>query len=157
MNGLRIFLTLILFIFVWLGLSGFKTGLFHLFFALAAPVLTLYFANKLALIDAKNRFSLYGTIYYLFWLISEIISSSIAVSKIAWRRNLAILPSISAITSIQTNDLGRVVYANSITLTPGTVTIKLEKSSLLIHSLDINFIEDLKNGVMDKKIKKIIL
>ncbi len=86
----------------------------------------------------------------------EIIKSSISVSKIAWRRNIAIYPSIEPIISAQSTELAVVVYANSITLTPGTVTLSTEDNKLLVHALDINFMEDLQDGTMDKKILEII-
>ena len=86
----------------------------------------------------------------------EIIKSSISVSKIAWRRNITIYPSIEPIISAQSTELAVVVYANSITLTPGTVTLSTEDNKLLVHALDINFMEDLQDGTMDKKILEII-
>ena len=50
-----------------------------------------------------------------------------------------------------------VIYANSITLTPGTVTLSTEDNKLLVHALDIRFMKDLQDGIMDKTIEGIII
>ena len=93
----------------------------------------------------------------MFWLVAEIIKSSISVSKIAWSRNIRVYPSIEPIISVQTTELGCVVYANSITLTPGTVTLSMEDNKLLVHALDIKFMEGLQDGTMDRKVLEIIV
>jgi multicomponent Na+:H+ antiporter subunit E len=48
------------------------------------------------------------------------------------------------------------VYANSITLTPGTVTLSIEGKNFLVHALDYDFMSELQTGEMDKRIKQII-
>ena len=50
-----------------------------------------------------------------------------------------------------------VIYANSITLTPGTVTLSTEDNKLLVHALDIKFMRDLEDGTMDRKVGEIII
>ena len=102
------------------------------------------------------HFRFFETIKYFIWLIREIILSAIAVSKIAWRKNLKIVPILKPIISIQNTKLGLVTYANSITLTPGTVTLSLEGNKLLIHALDIEFMNGLEED-MDKRVEKIII
>lgn len=96
-----------------------------------------------------------NTVKYFFWLISELFKASMAVSRIAWRPNIAILPVTEIIHSSQERELGRIILANSITLTPGTLTISLEDSKLLVHALDIAFMDDLKTGELDQKVKQL--
>ena len=56
----------------------------------------------------------------------------------------------------QKSDLDRTNYANSITLTPGTVSVRLDESGdILVHSLDNIFAKELKAGLMEKKIKNL--
>jgi multicomponent Na+:H+ antiporter subunit E len=52
----------------------------------------------------------------------------------------------------QRRDLGRVIYANSITLTPGTVSIDVEGDEILVHALTREAAEGLRSGVMDRKV-----
>jgi multicomponent Na+:H+ antiporter subunit E len=149
-------ISLLGFLFVWVGLVGVKFDAISIIFSILAPVLTFYLADRLSLLPQKFSFNFFKSIRYIFWLMWEIIKSSISVSKIAWRRNIAIYPSIEPIISAQSTELAVVVYANSITLTPGTVTLSTEDNKLLVHALDINFMEDLQDGTMDKKILEII-
>jgi multicomponent Na+:H+ antiporter subunit E len=76
--------------------------------------------------------------------------------KIAFRKNLRIQPSLELISSEQKNTIGIVTYANSITLTPGTVTLSTEDNQLLVLALDMSFMDDLKDGQMDRKVKEIV-
>lgn len=142
------------FVIIWLGLVGFHSDLLELFFLFLAIFITLAISIKLDLIPKKNIFN-YKAIIYFVWLLKEIFFSSIAVIKIACRKNLRIQPILEPIKSIQNNDSGITLYANSITLTPGTVTLSAEGNSLLIHAIDTGFFHDLEQGKMDKKIKEI--
>ena len=70
---------------------------------------------------------------------------------------LKIYPLLEPIISGQNTELGVVIYANSITLTPGTVTLSTEDNKLLVHALDIKFMRDLQDGTMDRKVGEIII
>lgn len=93
---------------------------------------------------------------YVKWLLKEVFNSALQVSKIAWRKNMFLRPVLEQIKANQDNDLGVVIYANSITITPGTVTIANQDNDLLVHALDVSFMEDLKTGQMEQRVKKII-
>jgi multisubunit Na+/H+ antiporter MnhE subunit len=95
-------------------------------------------------------------IRYTLWLFIEIVKSSIGVTKLIWQRPLSITPTTSWIPTTQESDAARVIFANSITLTPGTITICLEDNRLFVHSLTREGVEDLQNGYMDSKIRKAI-
>lgn len=148
---------LLVFLIIWLGLTGIKSDLVYIFFAILTSVLVYYFAHQLSLLPKKTNIDLLKSLKYVFWLIAEIIKSSISVSKIAWRRNISIYPLLEPIISVQNTELGVVIYANSITLTPGTVTLSTEDNKLLVHALDIKFMRDLQDGTMDRKIEEIII
>ena len=55
----------------------------------------------------------------------------------------------------QKSELGRVVYANSITLTPGTVTIDLEGEELTVHALTKAGLEGVESGEMDRRVARL--
>lgn len=88
---------------------------------------------------------------YLCWLFVEIAKSSFSISMIIWSRNIQINPTIVSIATKQSSDWLKVLYANSITLTPGTITISLDQDTLVIHSLTSEGVRDLLSGVMDNK------
>ena len=52
----------------------------------------------------------------------------------------------------QKSQLGQVVYANSITLTPGTVSMTLENNQVRVHALTEDIAEDLQTGTMDRRV-----
>ncbi len=143
------------FMLIWTGLTGFATEWQQFQYLLAASVLTLIFAIKLKLLPQKNIFKI-STIFYCLWLLKEIVLSAWAVSRIAWRKHIILQPNLEPINTIQTSDVGIVVYANSITLTPGTVTLSVEGKHLLVHALDNDFMAGLQTGEMDKRVKKIV-
>lgn len=146
---------LVTYILIWLGLIGFGYSAASVIFALLCPLLTALFAQRFAVeihnitIKPKEAFCYFG------WLVKEIWLSTIAVIKIVWRPHLAIYPVLEPIKSKQKKEIGIAVYANSITLTPGTVTLSAEGNVLLVHALDVSFMEGLKEGTMDKKVSEI--
>ncbi len=140
---------------IWTGLTGFIVEWQHLNYLLAASALTLIFAIKLKLMPTRNIFKI-NAIFYCIWLLKEIVMSAWTVSKIAWRKHIILQPSLEPIKTIQDDDVGTVIYANSITLTPGTVTLSVDGKNLLVHALDYDFMSELQEGEMDRRIKRII-
>jgi len=92
---------------------------------------------------------------YLLWLTKEIIISNISVVKHIWLGNSSISPTLITIDASQRTDLGKVIYANSITLTPGTVTVDLVGDRMTIHSLLKENIDTLKAGEMDRRVTEL--
>ena len=76
---------------------------------------------------------------YWLWLGGEVGKANLQVVKTALKPELDITPRLVRAPLTQTSDFGRAVFANSITLTPGTVSIELEEKEILIHALDASF------------------
>ena len=148
-------ISLIAFIAIWVGFTGVPAKIQLIIYMLIAPLLTFILALRLKLLPVKNVFKI-SAIFYIIWLFKEILMSSIAVVKIACRRHLKIQPLLEPVKSIQNTDIGIIIYANSVTLTPGTVTLSTEGDSLLVHALDLQFMNDLQEGEMDNRVKNII-
>lgn len=149
-----------LFAFIWLAISGLGEGSLPPIFAFIASLLVILLSWLLSdgqsnILAKKYPFNRTAIIYF-FWLLKEIFNSSLAVSKLAWRRNIYLQPILKPIKTQQKELLGTIIYANSITLTPGTVTLSQEGEYLLVHALDISFMHDLETNVMTRKISKII-
>ena len=143
-----------LFIF-WFILSGLIAP-FMLFLGLISTAFVVYIINRMDLIDEEisfHNFSIMGLLLYLPWLLKEIIISNIKVCSYIVMPNKKMNPQIIKVKSSQISDLGHVLYANSITLTPGTVTIDVDGDIFTVHTLDHQFKESLESNEMDRKIK----
>ena len=91
---------------------------------------------------------------YLVWLIGEIVSSNIATAKIILRGTSD--PEIFEVPANQATAAGLASYANSITLTPGTVTVEIDEAKtgsswFLVHALHPQFGDDVRSGDMDER------
>jgi len=92
---------------------------------------------------------------YYAWLIKEIFLANLLVVKHIWLGNKSISPVFATITASQKTEIGKVIYANSITLTPGTVTVNLEGDKFLVHALLKESIKDLESGDMDRRVTQL--
>ena len=84
------------------------------------------------------------------WLIKEIIVSNITTAKIILTSSEN--PEIFVVKCTQITPEGKTTYANSITLTPGTVTTNMKDNTLEVHALTSDFGDDVRSGDMDKKV-----
>lgn len=98
---------------------------------------------------------------YCWWLVAEIVKSSLQVLRQIWTKNGAVEAQFVTIKfmSSQPNlyDAEVAVLGNSITLTPGTVTVQTssDKREILVHSLTAAGAKDLQNGAMVGRVKRI--
>ena len=89
---------------------------------------------------------------YWPWLAWEIVKANIDVARVILDPKIPITPKVLNINTLQVTELGHVFYANSITLTPGTVTLGLENGALEVHALTPAAIEGLLSGEMDRRV-----
>ena len=128
-------LGVILFTF-WLSLSGHYTKLL-LSFGVGSCALVVYLCRRMDVVDqARVPLHLGGRLWrYVPWLLKEIFLANVAVAKIILDPKLPISPRMVVFRGSQKTDLGRVIYANSITLTPGTITTGIDDQEFHIHAL----------------------
>lgn len=84
--------------------------------------------------EKRYSFKPIQSIYYIIWLLREIVKSTYKVTKAVWRPKLDIKPAIGWVEGELSDPEVGIVFANSITLTPGTCTIEA-KRNMLVHSL----------------------
>ena len=140
----------------WLANSGHYTALL-LSFGVVSIALAVYVAHRMDVIDHEAQ-PLHLTARlpgYFLWLSKEIIVSNLLVVKHIWLGNGSISPEFATLKVSQQSDMGKVIYANSITLTPGTVTVELEGDKFLVHALLGQSIKDLESGEMDRRVSKL--
>jgi|TARA_B110000116_G_scaffold257969_1_gene258656 multicomponent Na+:H+ antiporter subunit E len=150
LHTISLFLTLAAF---WLLNSGHNT-LLILLLGLTSILLVLVIVHKMDVVDHESQ-PLYLTrniFSYYLWLIKEIIKANIIVVKHIWLGNQSISPTLSRIKMSQKTDMGKVIYANSITLTPGTVAIDLIGDEIIVHALLKKDIDSLLAGDMDRRV-----
>lgn len=91
---------------------------------------------------------------YLFVLIWEIIKANISAIRLALSyRNEAEPVIVKFKTDLKTK-MAKVVLANSITLTPGTITVDLEGNDLIVHALDVELVEGIDESIFVQMLRK---
>ena len=93
-----------------------------------------------------------ATVRYVPWLAWEVIKANLDVIRRVLDPRLPIDPQTLRVRASQVTDLGRVTYTNSITLTPGTLTVDAVDDRLTVHALADEPAADLRSGRMDRKI-----
>ena len=91
-------------------------------------------------------------ILYIPWLLWAIFKANIDVAKRILNPGLPIAPRIVRVTGTQKTDLCRVIFANSITLTPGTVSLDLDEEDIVVHALTEEAADDVQSGDMDRRV-----
>lgn len=140
----------------WLLNSGHYTPLMLSFGAISVAFV-VYIAHKMVIVDRgfhPFRLTVKLAIYHL-WLIKEIVLSNILVVKSIWLGNKTISPTLATLSVSQKTDVGKVIYANSITLTPGTVTVGIQGDQIVVHALLREIMDDLKAGEMDRRVTEL--
>ena len=92
---------------------------------------------------------------YLPWLFYKIIQSGLHLSRLIVHPALPIDPQLISVKSKLNHHGAVVLFGNSITLTPGTITAEVNRNSLVVHSIDSVSSEDLASGQMESKIADI--
>ena len=152
-----LFVSFVLLSLTWLLLSGVYKGLI-IALGLLSVLLTIYFVRRMDRVDGYaihfsiNIFKFLG---YFFWLLLEIAKSNIEVVKAIIKGNTHINKQMIFVSTSQRSDLGKVIFANSITLTPGTISLSLENNKVYVHALNFkeSSIKDLEE--MDRRVKNI--
>jgi len=96
-----------------------------------------------------------GIILYLITLFIEIIKANVAVIKMIFSFDVEPEPRLVSFKSGLKTKTGNTVLANSITLTPGTITVEMEGEDFLVHALDKEYAEGIDESDFVKKIKKL--
>jgi multicomponent Na+:H+ antiporter subunit E len=128
---LAFFLTL-----YWLGLSGHYTPLIMTLGALS--VLTVvWLTRRMKILDEETVPYLHvpKTMSYYSWLFKEIVKANVAVVRSVLSPDLEVSPKMVTVPAKQGTDLARTMFANSITLTPGTVSVDMVGDKILVHAL----------------------
>ncbi len=136
---------------LWLLLSG-RYDLLYLGLGVVSVAVVLIIVKRMEVLDAESHpVSMIPCVLgYWAWLYRRIIRANLDVVRRIIDPKLPISPSVFTVKAEQSTDLCRVVYANSITLTPGTVFIDLEGDQIIVHALSREAAEELQRGEMNR-------
>lgn len=120
----------------WLTLSGyFKPMLLILGVISIATVIAMTARMRLLDHETAPYLSIPRTLSYFVWLFAEIVKANVEVVRAVMSPNMEVSPTLVKVPLPQDTDIGRVMFANSITLTPGTVSVLMEDDHILVHAL----------------------
>jgi len=139
---------------MWLVLSG-HYDVMHLGLGAVSVVLVLVLSGDLRREEAPlrgQRLRVGRFLAYLPWLAMEMVLSAWQVAKVVLSRSMPMNPSLVRFRSDQPNDLAKVILGNSITLTPGTLTVDIEGDEFLVHHLTDASRDDLLEGRMATRV-----
>jgi multicomponent Na+:H+ antiporter subunit E len=153
---MRYFISFIIFFLLWVIWSG-QFDFFHLSLGVISCILVISISHDLLFqrkkfqkrdITETTRF-----IKYIPWLLYQIILANIHVAKLALhpRMNDLIDPHIIRFKTKLRKDMSLVTFANSITLTPGTITILIRDGHYFVHAIDMKVAGDLP-GEMEERV-----
>jgi len=140
----------------WILWSGyFKPLLLGL--GLASALVCTYLALRMRKADGEGlQFKILQHIVQLAtywpWLLLEVARSNLDVAKIILAKEIKLDPVMIRLKASQSTEMGQVIYGNSITLTPGTITVDIEDGELLVHALAQSGADGLHEGEMDRRI-----
>lgn len=92
---------------------------------------------------------------YFVYLVGEVFKSAFAVIRLIWSPTQVIEPEVTSFRTKLKSDAGKVVLANSITMTPGTLTIDVQGDEFLIHCLDTSFDVGQEGFEMEKRVMRL--
>jgi len=134
---------------LWVGLSG-QINIFMLSLGIASTLFVVYISHRMDVIDHETYPAHMTFLLLRFWLFlaREVIITNIDVIKRIFKPGKNISPQLFELPLTQKTDLSRVIYANAITMTPGTVSVNLDMKTITVHTLSIEAAEDLRSGRM---------
>ncbi len=147
----------LLLVFFWIVLNGKLTTEIVILGLIFAAVVYTFACKFLGVTWNREKMfwrAFFWGIHYLAILIKEIIVANIAVLKIIFSPKRKIHPVLVRFPAPLKNHLLQVILADSITLTPGTITVRLYEEKFEVHCLDESMAEGLDNSIFVKMLKK---
>ena len=139
----------------WLMWSGHFDNYFILLLGLLSCLLSMWVCNRMRIVDeeaAPVQLGLRPFTQYAPWLIKEIVVSNIAVTRIILSKKMPLQRNMIEVGAQQASELGKVVLANSITLTPGTISVEMQDDRILVHALSFEGAEEDLSGEMGRRV-----
>ena len=140
----------------WLLLSGMLEP-FLLAAGAGSALLVALFASRMDLADREGHpvhLTLAAALYWT-WLAREIVRSGWTVAKLVLDPRLPITPTLLRFVPSQQSAVGLATHANSITLTPGTITVQADRREFIVHALTREAAREVLEGEMDRRVRRL--
>lgn len=141
----------------WLLLSGHFTVLLTALGALSV-VLVIWIVRRMDIVDHESlplHLSPRHTPQYSLWLAGKVLQSALAVARQVWSPRGALQPVVDRTPTRDLPELSQVIYANSITMTPGTLSLSVDDEGIEVHSLQRSGISELQAGGMLTRVRRL--
>lgn len=148
----------LLFLLAWIIFNGNITLEIVIFGVIIAAVVLAFMCKFMDYSLQKEANFYKKSIWFLAYvvlLICEIIKANLAIIPRILTVEEEMEPIIVKFRTSLKSDFARMLLANSITLTPGTITVSLEEDEYTIHCLDTSLAEGLENSDIEKALKKL--
>ena len=143
---------------IWLAFSG-KFDLFHIALGVVSVVAVLLFNDAIRRLSParggpapRGRVHLLRVVFYAPWLLWQIIVSAAYVTKLILAPSGRLDPRLVHFHCDLPNEVAQVVLGNSITLTPGTLTLDIHDDEFVIHALDQGVADGVLSGAMQRRV-----
>ena len=139
---------------LWLLLSGLYTPLL-LTLGAVSSVFVAWIAQRMGLLTPEPGSAWLRPLRclaYMPWLAWQVAKANVDVALRILVPSKGISPRVLRVPSTQASDLARALYANSITLTPGTISIDVGKDAITVHALSREGAQDLASGEMGERV-----
>jgi len=120
----------------WLTLSGYFIPMILTFGAISIAIV-VWMCRRMGILDVETvpYMTVLQTLSYYVWLFIEIIKANVQVIKAVLSPDLEVSPTLVKIPLASDVDIAETMFANSITLTPGTVSVDMQPDHILVHAL----------------------
>lgn len=121
----------------WLALSGYLDEPLILSFGVISIFLVIGLCIRMKIMDEETvpYLNVPRTLIYFVWLGKEIVKANVQVVKAVLSPDMEISPTMVKVPSHPKTEIGKTMFGNSITLTPGTVTVEMSEDEILVHAL----------------------
>jgi multicomponent Na+:H+ antiporter subunit E len=159
-NIKKVHITGIILAIIWFILLG-PSSIFMTCFGIISIMMSLFISIKMKYVSQKdeiNAKSILGIAKYCLWIIREVYIAGLDVTKRVWSATGSSKSGFCELDLLPTSDSGLVIFANSITLTPGTITVAINQFNAVVHTLDTSLRDGLveNNNSIMKKINTMI-
>ena len=154
----NLIITILILSILWVSMSGFF-DLLHLFYgavSIALVVLVNYQLKRKNFFDDElthwSSLRYFRGFYYIFWLLGQILKSGFQIALIILKSGMPIQPYVVQFKTDLPNTQAKVILGNSITLTPGTLTVDIEGDLFTVHALTPQSYESIVKDQMPRQV-----
>lgn len=142
---------------LWLLLSGMWTHPIILPLGAVSVALTVWLSHRLGIVDkeADPLHLVLPSLRYWPWLLYQILRANMQIARRILLDPSDLSPQLASVNCTQRSELGLSIFANSITLTPGTVTIQVHPNSILYYAISEDLVRELDEGDMGRRVTRL--